>query len=95
MTPPELKELRARLSAISAGLVELREIARGIHPAVLTLGGLDPRRGRSPDGRRSRSSLTCASDVECRSASRWPFSTLSLHFGARTVTGEAQPRNNA
>jgi signal transduction histidine kinase len=46
MTPPELKELRARLSGISAGLVELldelREVAHGIHPAVLTQGGLDP-----------------------------------------------------
>jgi signal transduction histidine kinase len=46
MTPPDLKDLRARLSRISAGLVEildeLREMARGIHPAVLTQGGLDP-----------------------------------------------------
>jgi PAS domain S-box-containing protein len=46
MTPPELKDLRARLSRIGGGLIEildeLREIARGIHPAVLTEGGLDP-----------------------------------------------------
>jgi PAS domain S-box-containing protein len=46
MTPPEFKDLRARLSLIGAGLIEildeLREIARGIHPAVLTDGGLDP-----------------------------------------------------
>jgi PAS domain S-box-containing protein len=43
MAPPDL---RARLSGISASLVEaldeLREIARGIHPAVLTQGGLVP-----------------------------------------------------
>jgi PAS domain S-box-containing protein len=46
ITPPELKDLRAHLSRISAGLIEvldeLREIARGVHPAVLTQGGLDP-----------------------------------------------------
>ena len=46
MTPPELEDLRARLSRISEDLIEildeLREIARGIHPAVLTDGGLDP-----------------------------------------------------
>jgi PAS domain S-box-containing protein len=46
ITPPELKEVRVHLSRIGAGLIEildeLREIARGIHPAVLTDGGLDP-----------------------------------------------------
>jgi PAS domain S-box-containing protein len=46
ITPPEFKDLRARLSRISAGLFEIfdeiRDIARGIHPAVLTEGGLDP-----------------------------------------------------
>jgi signal transduction histidine kinase len=46
MTPPELTELRARLSRISGGVLEvideLRRIARGIHPAVLTDGGLVP-----------------------------------------------------
>ena len=46
MTPPEQEDLRARLSRISEELTgildELREIARGIHPAVLTDGGLDP-----------------------------------------------------
>jgi PAS domain S-box-containing protein len=45
-TPPELTDLRANLSRISSGLVEvldeLREIARGVHPAVLTEGGLGP-----------------------------------------------------
>jgi PAS domain S-box-containing protein len=46
VTPPELEDLRARLTRIGGGLIEvldeLREIARGIHPAVLTEGGLDP-----------------------------------------------------
>lgn len=46
ITPPELKDLRTRLTRISGNLSEvleeLRRIARGIHPAVLTDGGLDP-----------------------------------------------------
>jgi signal transduction histidine kinase len=46
MVPLELPELRAELSNVAAGLAsaleELREIARGIHPAVLSHGGLAP-----------------------------------------------------
>jgi len=46
IAPPDLTDLRAQLSRIGAGLGEaldeVREIARGIHPAVLTVGGLDP-----------------------------------------------------
>jgi signal transduction histidine kinase len=44
--PQELGELRGELSRFAAGLAsmqnELREIARGIHPAILTEGGLGP-----------------------------------------------------
>jgi signal transduction histidine kinase len=44
--PPELGELRAELSRIAVGhacvLEELREIAQGIHPAILADGGLGP-----------------------------------------------------
>jgi signal transduction histidine kinase len=44
MAPPELRELRAQLSGVADGLAEalaeLQEIARGIHPAILTDGGL-------------------------------------------------------
>jgi signal transduction histidine kinase len=44
--PPELTELRTQLSNIVSGLVEisadLREISRGIHPAILSHGGLGP-----------------------------------------------------
>jgi signal transduction histidine kinase len=43
--PPE-SELRESLAAVDTGLVEaveeLREISRGIHPAILTEGGLGP-----------------------------------------------------
>ncbi|POX52790.1 DUF4118 domain-containing protein [Streptomyces sp. Ru72] len=44
--PPESEELRARLHHVTTELTdaldELREMARGIHPSVLTRGGLAP-----------------------------------------------------
>jgi signal transduction histidine kinase len=44
--PPELEELQAELDRVAVGLTgvqdELREFARGIHPAVLAEGGLGP-----------------------------------------------------
>ncbi|EWM18978.1 two-component system sensor kinase [Kutzneria sp. 744] len=44
--PAELPELRAELSEVAFGLAatvdELREISRGIHPAILSEGGLGP-----------------------------------------------------
>ncbi len=44
IVPPELDELRARLSGVADGLTdaleELQEISRGIHPAALAHGGL-------------------------------------------------------
>jgi signal transduction histidine kinase len=46
MAPPEIGELATRLDGVAGGLEtaleELRVIARGIHPAVLTDGGLGP-----------------------------------------------------
>jgi GAF domain-containing protein len=44
--PPERDELRAQLSGVATGLVaaveDLQEISRGIHPAILSKGGLAP-----------------------------------------------------
>jgi signal transduction histidine kinase len=46
LVPPELSELRRELSHVVEGfasvLAELREMARGIHPAILAEGGLGP-----------------------------------------------------
>jgi signal transduction histidine kinase len=46
MTPPELAQLRSQLSNTAKGLAEaveeLQEISRGIHPAILSKGGLGP-----------------------------------------------------
>ena len=44
--PPERDDLRAELSGVATGLVaaveDLQEISRGIHPAILSKGGLGP-----------------------------------------------------
>jgi signal transduction histidine kinase len=44
--PPELRDLRARLSTTAKGLndvvTDLQELSRGIHPAILSKGGLGP-----------------------------------------------------
>jgi PAS domain S-box-containing protein len=44
--PPERDDLRAQLSGVATGLVaaveDLQEISRGIHPAILSRGGLGP-----------------------------------------------------
>jgi len=44
--PPERADLRAQLSGVATGLVaaveDLQEISRGIHPAILSKGGLGP-----------------------------------------------------
>jgi signal transduction histidine kinase len=44
--PPAAPELREQLAALNAGLLdaveELRELSRGIHPAILSKGGLGP-----------------------------------------------------
>ncbi|ORV09065.1 hypothetical protein AWB94_10740 [Mycolicibacterium canariasense] len=44
--PPELPELRRHLDAVAAGLAvastDLQELSRGIHPAILSKGGLGP-----------------------------------------------------
>jgi signal transduction histidine kinase len=44
--PPERDDLRAELSGIATGLAtavaELQEVSRGIHPAILSQGGLGP-----------------------------------------------------
>ena len=46
LAPPEHEQLRRQLAGLRAGLAgvldDLRELSRGIHPAILSEGGLDP-----------------------------------------------------
>ena len=68
--PAELGELGAELDRVAAGLTgagdELREIARGIHPAILAEGGLRP--ALSTLGRRSPIPV----DLDVRTKGRLP-----------------------
>ena len=67
---------RDRLTGISA---DLQEISRGIHPAILSKGGLGPRSRRWPDAR------------PCRSTSTWCRPTVARlsRSGAYYVVSEA------
>ena len=77
--PPQLGELESALARVADGLSsvfdELREISHGIHPAILSEGGLKPalealrRRSAVP------SSSTCTPSDGWQSQSRWPRTT--------------------
>jgi PAS domain S-box-containing protein len=79
MVPPELHEVQAQLSRVADGLAgaleELQEISRGIHPAILTRGGLASALTHLPAGQPSPSSLRCAPRRRCLSRWRWPSIT--------------------
>jgi signal transduction histidine kinase len=61
--PPATDELAGRLEGavaeVNGVLEELREIARGMHPAVLTESGCARRCGHWPAARPCPSALTC------------------------------------
>jgi signal transduction histidine kinase len=66
--PPERPELRAQLARVGDGLTgaleELRELSRGIHPAILSEGGLRP--ALKALARRSPVPVELEVDVEAR-----------------------------
>jgi signal transduction histidine kinase len=72
MTPPGFGELEGRLARIGEGLTsvldDLRELSRGIHPAVLSEGGLEP--ALKALARRSAVPTTLDLDVDERLAER-------------------------
>ncbi|WP_460494875.1 histidine kinase [Dactylosporangium cerinum] len=77
--PAELDTVKEPLSQTAKGLTgvfdDLREIARGIHPAILSKEGSARRSRRSPAAAGSRSNSTWTSASSCRSVSRWPRTT--------------------
>jgi signal transduction histidine kinase len=81
MVPPELTELRAQLSGAARGLADvvenLQEISRGIHPAILSKGGLAPAIKTLPAALPYRSSSTSVPASGCRSGSKSPPTTSS------------------
>jgi hypothetical protein len=80
MVPAELAGLETEISRIAdelTGVVEdLREIARGIHPAILSDGGLRRPADAGPPAR-SRSNSTSPRSRGCPSRSRWRPNTSS------------------
>lgn len=90
MAPPELAELRVRLSRISGGLIEvideLRRIARGIHPAVLTEGGLVPALTTLTD----RSSVPVTLDMQLGGRLPEPVEVAAYYLVCEALTNAAK-----
>jgi signal transduction histidine kinase len=91
--PPQLGEVRAELSQVADGVMgvldELREIARGIHPAILAEGGLGP--ALRTLARRSPIPV----DVDVRAAVRLPqrVEVATYYIVSETLTNAAKHAN--
>jgi len=90
IVPPELGELQAQLSGVVDGLVgaleELREISRGIHPAVLAHGGLVP--ALKALARRSAVPVELAVRVETRLSE--PVERAAYYIVSEALTNTAK-----
>jgi signal transduction histidine kinase len=90
MLPPELGELEVELSRVAEGLTsvldELRETARGIHPAILADGGLEP--ALKTLARRSPIPVELAVQVDVRLPERIEVATY--YIVSETLTNAAK-----
>ncbi|MCW2676198.1 MAG: hypothetical protein JWR70_1238 [Modestobacter sp.] len=88
--PPEAGELAARLDPVAAGLTgvldELREIARGIHPAVLAEGGLRP----ALKGLARRSAVPVRLDVSVDGRLPEPIELAAYYVVCEALTNTAK-----
>jgi signal transduction histidine kinase len=88
--PPEAPELRAQLARVAAGLAdaldELRELSRGIHPAILSEGGL--RSGLRALARRS--SVPVELDVDVRSRMPEPVEVAAYYVVSEALANAAK-----
>jgi signal transduction histidine kinase len=88
--PPGLSELQARLSDIADGLAgaleELREISRGIHPAVLADGGV----GRALRALARRSAIPVELDVRTESRLPEPVEVAAYYVMSEALTNVAK-----
>jgi len=84
--PPQLAELEGEVSRVADGLAgvqeELREIARGIHPAILAEGGLGP--ALKTLARRSR--VPVELDVRSRGRLADPVEVAAYYVVSETLT---------
>jgi signal transduction histidine kinase len=83
--PPDTGELRAELSHIATGLadavVELQEISRGIHPAILAHGGLGPALRTLA----RRSAIPVALDVSIDTRVPEPIEVAAYHVASEAL----------
>ena len=88
--PPEEASLKARLSRITSGLTsvseDLREIARGIHPAILSKGGLGP----ALKTLARRSSVPVILDVTITRQLPGPIEVAAYYVVAEALTNAAK-----
>jgi signal transduction histidine kinase len=87
---PQLVELKGDLSRVADGLDglldELREIARGIHPAILGEGGIEP----ALKTLARRSPIPVAVDVRTRARLSEPVEVAAYYVVAETITNAAK-----
>jgi signal transduction histidine kinase len=93
MAPAEASELRERLEALDAGLLEaveeLRELSRGIHPAVLSKGGLGP----ALKALSRRCTVPMALDVHIDRRLPDPVEAAAYYVAAEALTNAAKHAN--
>jgi signal transduction histidine kinase len=88
--PSEVGELRAQLARTAQGLAgvleELREISRGIHPAILSRGGLEP----ALRALRRRSAIPVELDLNARRRLPEPVEVAAYYVVSEAVTNAAK-----
>jgi signal transduction histidine kinase len=88
--PPELGELEEEVSRVAEGLAgvqeELREMARGIHPAILAEGGLGP----ALKSLARRSQVPVELDVRARARMPSPVEVAAYYVVSETLTNVAK-----
>jgi signal transduction histidine kinase len=91
--PPELNELQARLSQVAEGLTgvleELQEISRGIHPAILSEGGLEP----APKTLARRSAVPVELDVHAQRRLPAQVEVAAYYVVSEALTNAAKHAN--
>jgi signal transduction histidine kinase len=90
MVPPERPELQARLSEVAAGLAdalaELQELARGIHPAILSDGGL----ARALKTLARRSAIPVKLDIGIQTRLPEPVEVAAYYVVSEAITNTAK-----
>jgi signal transduction histidine kinase len=91
--PPDKAELRAELARVASGLSdaveELREISRGIHPAILSQGGLGP--ALRTLARRSRVAVELDAHIDLRLPER--VEVAAYYVASEALTNAAKHAN--